>query len=254
MSAISKNIRHLRKLKGLTQEQLADELDISRSRIGSYEEGRSEPPIDLLIGFSDWAQLPLDVLVKNDLSRSTSNSFIEIGNQRVLFPIMVDAKNDDLIEIIPAKASAGYLNGYADPEYISELERIRLPFIPTGKHRGFPIKGDSMLPLKDGSYVIGKYVERLKDIQSGKTYILLTKNDGIVYKRVVRPVNDPDHLLLCSDNKAYESYTVSLSEILEIWEFTCSLNLQEYEEKDLRIDSILKMLRDLQVELKALKQ
>ena len=46
MNFLSKNIKHLRTLKGLTQEQFAQELEVSRSRISSYEEYRAIPPID----------------------------------------------------------------------------------------------------------------------------------------------------------------------------------------------------------------
>jgi len=68
----------------------------------------------------------------------------------------VDDNNENLIEVVPTKASAGYLAGYLagydDLEYIEQLQKIKLPFLPTGKHRAFPIKGDSMLPMKDGSF------------------------------------------------------------------------------------------------------
>ena len=52
LNKISNNIKFLRQLKGLSQEQMADELKVTRSRIGGYEEGRNEPPIDLLIRLS----------------------------------------------------------------------------------------------------------------------------------------------------------------------------------------------------------
>lgn len=54
---------------------------------------------------------------------------------------MVDENNENLIEVVPVKATAGYLAGYDDPEYIEQLQKIKLPFLPTGKHRAFPIKG-----------------------------------------------------------------------------------------------------------------
>lgn len=254
MNYIAKNIRHLRKLKGHTQEQLAEELTMTRSKIGSYEEGRSDPPIDMLIQFSTYFNLPIDVLVKNDLSYATDTSFIEIGNQRVLFPITVDPDNADLIEVVPVKSSAGYLLGYDDPEYIEQLEKIKLPFLPTGKHRAFPIKGDSMLPMKDGSYVVAKYVENLRDVRSGISYIVVTANDGMTYKRVYDKIEERNALLLVPDNKNYQSYHVPITEILELWEFTCSINTQEYDERDLKISSIALMLNQLGVELKALEK
>ncbi len=254
MKMISKNIRHLRKLNRLTQEQLAEELRINRSRIGSYEEARSEPPIETLITLSDYFKLPIDILVKKDLTKTDDNSFIEIGNQRVLFPIMVDNDNENLIEVIPTKASAGYLLGYNDPEYIEQLQKIKLPFLPTGKHRAFPIKGDSMLPMKDGSYVVGEFVEDIRDIKDGTSYVVVTKNDGLTYKRIYNQIEERGSLLLKPDNAEYQAYEVPISEVLELWKFTCAINTQEYDEQDLKISSILRMFNELKVELASLKK
>ncbi|MDG1805179.1 LexA family transcriptional regulator [Flavicella sp.] len=254
MNNIAKNIRHLRKIKTLTQEQLSEELGITRSKVGSYEEGRSDPPIDMLVKFSNYFKLPIDVLIKNDLTYAADTSFIEIGNQRVLFPITVDADNEDLIEVVPVKASAGYLLGYNDPEYIEQLDKIKLPFLPTGKHRAFPIKGDSMLPMKDGSYVVAQYLEDIRDVKNGTSYIIVTLNDGMTYKRVYDKIEENGTLLLAPDNKNYSPYEVPLNEILEVWEYTCSINTQEYDERDLKISSIAMMLNQLGVELKELKK
>ncbi|MBR9846679.1 MAG: LexA family transcriptional regulator [Algicola sp.] len=254
MKIIAKNIKHLRSLKKLSQEALAEELNITRSRIGSYEENRSSPTIEVLIKLSDYFKIPIDILLRNDLTKSKDSSFIEIGNQRVLFPITVDSDDENLIEVVPVKASAGYLAGYDDPEYIEQLQKIKLPFLPTGKHRAFPIKGDSMLPMKDGSFVIGRFIEDRQDIKTGKTYVLVTLNDGMVYKRVINNIELNNSLLLISDNKIYNGYSVPMSEVLEVWEFTCSINTQEYSEEELKISSILTMFNDLGVELKALEK
>ena len=254
MKIVSKNIRHLRRLKGLTQEVLAEDLNVTRSRISSYEENRSAPTIEMLIKLSDYFKVPIDILLRNDLTKAKDSSFIEIGNQRVLFPITVDDDNNNLIEVVPVKASAGYLAGYDDPEYIEQLEKIKLPFLPTGKHRAFPIKGDSMLPMKEGSFVIGRFVEDRNDITDGKTYVLITLNDGMVYKRVYNQIKQSNSLQLVSDNKNYKPFEVSIDEVLELWEFTCSINTQEYTKEELKISSILNMFNDLGVELKALEK
>lgn len=253
MKPIQANIKHLRSLKKLSQERFADDLGWTRSMVGSYEEGRSEPPIERLIDLSNYFNIPIDILVRKDLRKAKDTSFIEIGNKRVLFPVTVNEDNEDLIEIIPAKASAGYLSGYDDPEYIEQLQKIKLPFLPTGTHRAFPIKGDSMLPVKDGAFVVAKYVEDINDIKNGRTYIVLTKDDGLVYKRVYS-TDDESLLLLSSDNKSYKPYFVSKETILELWEFTCCINTQEYDEKELKLSSIMTMFQELKVELEAVKQ
>jgi len=250
MSKISKNIRHLRVLKKWSQEQLAEQLDISRARIGSYEEERCDPPIETLVKLSNLFHVAIDALIKCDLRKFDSLSFIDVAENRILFPIIVDKENHDQVEVVTVKASAGYLSGYSDPDYIESLPLMNLPFRITGKHRAFPIKGDSMPPLKEGSFVIGKFVESLSHIRNGSTYILITKNEGIVYKRVYQK----EYLLeLHSDNKIYRPYTVFPSEILEVWEFVCNLNMSDKKEEELNLDSIMNMLVSMRVELERIK-
>ncbi|MCO4821232.1 MAG: LexA family transcriptional regulator [Flavobacteriaceae bacterium] len=253
MKHIHANIKHLRTLKKLSQERFAEELAWSRSIVGSYEEGRSEPSIDRLIDLSNYFNIPIDILVKNDLRAAKDTSFIEVGNKRVLFPITVNAIDEDLIDIIPAKASAGYLSGYDDPEYIEQLEKIKLPFLPTGTHRAFPISGDSMLPVKDGAFIVAKFVEDFKDVKNGRTYIVLTKDDGLVYKRVYSKLKEGNYLELHSDNKVYSPYNIAMEQVLELWEFTCCINTQEYDKDELKLSSIMTMFQQLNVELKSIK-
>jgi phage repressor protein C with HTH and peptisase S24 domain len=116
------------------------------------------------------------------------------------------------------KAQAGYLSGYADPEFIESLQHISLPFLRNGKFRAFPVDGDSMPPHKKGSFIVGQYVERLGDVMDGKR-IVITKSQGIVYKRLNK--NGRNALMLHSDNTIYLPYEIKASEILEIWEYAC---------------------------------
>ena len=251
MSKIANNIKHLRLLKNWSQGQLADEVELSRARIGSYEEGRAEPSIEVMVRLSHIFHVSIDALVKSNLSGLKDTQLMKVAENRLLFPIMVDMNNNDLVEVVTAKASAGYLNGYSDPEYFEKLPNMNLPFKITGKHRAFPIKGDSMPPLKDGSFVVGKFVESIKDIHDGSTYILITKDEGIVYKRVHAKANV---LELISDNKVYSPYTVHAKDVLEIWEFVCTLNVSDKREEELNLESIMDMLRSMRVEIEQLKK
>jgi len=69
MKTISWNIATLRKRKGLSQEALAGKLNITRSRLSSWEEHRCEPGIDMLINLSEYFQKPIDDLIKTDLRK-----------------------------------------------------------------------------------------------------------------------------------------------------------------------------------------
>lgn len=254
MSKIASNIRFLRQLKGLSQEQLADDLKITRSRIGGYEEARNEPPIDLLIRLSEYFHIAIDALVRGDMRKTNIDGLMKIGKNRILFPILLDSDGNDMVELVPVKASAGYTRGYADPDYIEKLPQMKLPFLPTGKHRAFPIKGDSMPPIREGSFVIARFIERLEDIKFGQTYVVVTKEDGLTYKRVMAYHKKEGAFELHSDNKAYQPFKVKAGDVLEIWEYTCSINMNQYQEDELNLDSIMNMLRGLKVEIAEIKK
>lgn len=217
MRNISNNLRYLRKSKGLTQQQFADNMEIKRSLVGAYEEDRAEPRYDLLKKFAEFYELSMDELINEKISdKWKPKPKIDPSGVRVL-SISVDSEDRENIELVPVKASAGYLNGYADPEYISELPKFRLPFLPQGTFRAFELKGDSMLPLQPGTLIIGEYIENWTDVKVGDTYVFITKSDGIVYKRAGNRYRENKTIKLISDNPVYDPYQVQAEDILEIW-------------------------------------
>lgn len=254
MVLFAKNLRYLRRLRGFSQELLAAELDITRARLGAYEETRSEPPLHILIRISEFFKLPVDVLIKNDLTKSGNNGFIEIGRQRVLFPIVVDRRKENLIEIVPISASAGYLGGYNDPEYIENLPSFSFPNFSNGKYRAFPIKGDSMLPIKSGSIIIGKFIEEFNETKDGKTYIVVSEKEGIAYKRVFNKIEEDGTFLLVSDNKMYRPYNLPAEEVIELWEFAAVLNMEETSETEVTLEQLMNKLHSMEHQLAGIKE
>lgn len=247
MSKIAKNIRHLRGIHKLSQEQLSDELNITRSRLGSYEEGRNEPPIELLIRISKYFKVAVDALVNADLTKTDVDKLMNIGGNRILFPVTVDKEGKETVEVVPVKTMAGYLNGYADPDFVEELPLMKLPFNVIGKHRAFPIKGDSMPPLETGDWVVAKYVEGIKDVKDNDTYVFLTRNEGLVYKRVMK--NKDGSLTLISDNSLYAPYRIAPSQILEVWRYVCSIKMSNRKLEEINMASVISFLRSVKVEM-----
>jgi len=192
-------------------------MEIKRSLVGAYEEDRAEPRYDLLKKFAEFYELSMDELINEKINdKWKPKPKIDPSGVRVL-SISVDSEDRENIELVPVKASAGYLNGYADPEYISELPKFRLPFLPQGTFRAFELKGDSMLPLQPGTLIIGEYIENWTDVKVGDTYVFITKSDGIVYKRAGNRYRENKTIKLISDNPVYDPYPVQAEDILEIW-------------------------------------
>jgi hypothetical protein len=57
-----------------------------------------------------------------------------------------------------------------------------------------------------------------------------------------------------SDNKIYPPFNVNLRDVLEVWEYTCCINMTDYREEELNVGSIMSMLRNLQVEMEVIKK
>ncbi len=217
MSNIPSNIKFLRKKKGLTQQEFADQLGIKRSLVGAYEEERADPKYDLLKKIALFFDVSIDDFINEIINEKWSpKPKGNPANLRVL-SISVDKEDNENIELVPLKASAGYLNGYADPEYVAKLPKFSLPIFNQGTYRAFEIKGDSMLPLESGSIIIGEYVENWADVKTAETYVIISKNDGVVYKRIGNKFKENKKLKLVSDNPVYEPYEIEGEDVLEVW-------------------------------------
>jgi transcriptional regulator with XRE-family HTH domain len=222
------NIKLLRKRRSRTQEEVSAYLNIKRSTYSGYENGVAEPGLDILLQFSDYFGVALDTLVRVNLSdlpdsqlRQLEDGFdvyLKGTNLRVL-ATTVDGENRDNIELVNERAKAGYKRGYADPEYIRELPVFQLPFLsPERKYRSFQIKGDSMLPIPDGSYVTGEFVENWEYMNNGDACIVLTKEDGLLFK-IMQKDFKRKQFVLHSLNKQYEPIPILVEEVSEIWKF-----------------------------------
>ncbi|RZJ31995.1 MAG: LexA family transcriptional regulator [Flavobacterium sp.] len=252
MSLFSDNIKFLRDKAKETQQQTADRLEIKRAGYVKYEGGFVEPPYDILRKLALHFNISIDLLLSVDVRKVDVTALLKLENNRLLLPIAVDNQGENVIELVPYKARAGYLSGYADPEFIEGLQHISLPHLKNGKYRAFPVEGDSMPPLRNGDFVIGKYIERLGDVLDGKTYVLLTKNEGMVYKRLNK--NGKNGLTATSDNTFYEPYPVKVSDVLEIWQYECCICTSEFEPGEIGPENLAAMFYELKKEIKALRK
>jgi transcriptional regulator with XRE-family HTH domain len=243
------NLKYLRKKHGQSQQDLADVLSIPRSTLSGYERGYSEPPISTLIRLSEYYQISIDALVKSRLA----NEELVIHSDRSMkvLAITLDESESGNIELVETKAEAGYLESFSDPQYIKDLPRISLPDMPSGTFRAFQIRGDSMLPMEEGTIVVCSYVERISDIKADKTYVVISKNDGVVYKRI-RANKERMSLSLISDNELYLPYELPYEEIAELWQYHAHIAFSDSKDS---FDSMLdERLTDIQRKLNEVHQ
>jgi transcriptional regulator with XRE-family HTH domain len=254
MSNIPSNIKFLRKKKGLTQQQFADQIGIKRSLVGAYEEERADPKYDLLKKIALFFDVSIDDFINEIINEKwATKPKGNPANLRVL-SISVDKDDNENIELVPLKASAGYLNGYADPEYVAKLPKFYLPMFNQGTYRAFEIKGDSMLPLFSGTIIIGEYLENWADVKVAETYVIISKTEGVVYKRVGNKFKDNKKLKLISDNPVYEPYEINGEDVLEIWKAKAYISTQmPLPAPEPTLESLTSMMAQMQRSISNLK-
>jgi transcriptional regulator with XRE-family HTH domain len=247
MSLAGKNLRHLRKSRGWTQDEMANQLGIKRSLIGAYEEERADPRIDVLETMMEMFQLSMDDLLLQDLSQQ-GQTYLE--RRRRLKMVQEDRA---VIHFVPVKAAAGYLAGYNDPEFVDELNTFALPMLSSGDYRAFEIIGDSMLPTPSGSVIVGEKIENFDALKNDQPCIVISRMDGIVYKRVNKSARSKSMTLtLVSDNPNYPPYNVKAEEVAEIW--AAKMVISKPSEKPVwDLDQLANVVNSLQEKVSSLR-
>ncbi|MFH1001385.1 MAG: LexA family transcriptional regulator [Bacteroidota bacterium] len=262
MSIFSQNIKLLRKRKRFTQDEAAQSLAMKRSTLSGYENEVAHPNMQVLIAFSDYYNVSIDTLIKVDLSKLTESQINQLergydvfirGSKLRVLTTTVGADNEENIELVNEKAKAGYTSGFADPEYIKVLPTFRMPFLSKQKkYRTFQISGDSMLPIPDGAYVTGEYVQNWNNIKDRGAYIILTLDEGVVFKVVENKIKSEGKLRLHSLNSLYDPYELPISDIREIWQFINYISSEIPEANEMRQD-IVQSLDSLRREVKQMQ-
>jgi transcriptional regulator with XRE-family HTH domain len=247
MSQAGQNLKYLRKLRGWTQEEFAVKLGIKRSLIGAYEEERADPRLEVLEIVGDTFKLSLDELLLKDLS-NTGDSFLSKRRQQKMMTV-----DRNLIHFVPVKAAAGYLAGYADSEFIDELNTFTLPMLAGGNYRAFEIIGDSMMPTPSGSIIVGEKVDDSEDVKNDQAYIVVSRNEGIVYKRIVKNNRLKNKLTLVSDNPQYQPYQVNAEDIVELWQAQMVISKVSTQQR-WDMNSLATMVNNLQSQVTTLKK
>jgi len=256
------NIKLLRSRRGRSQEETAIALEVKRSSYSGYENGTAEPSFELLVRLSEYFKVSLDRLLKDDLNALGESQLgilerggdVDLSGRRLrVLATTVDKEDRENVELVFEKAKAGYAAGYADPEYISILPTFQMPFLSRDrKYRTFQISGDSMPPVSEGSWVTGEYVQNWQTIRDGQPYIVVTKDEGIVFKVVYNQLKEKGNLLLCSTNPLYSPYEVGVNGILEIWKFVHFISA-ELPEPNMSRDELARSVVELRKEVGQLR-
>jgi len=237
------NLKFLRERKKVSQTALASAIHVTRTKLALIEFGKTkamEP--QFIVSIAHYFNISLDTFMTVDISKlgelkirdleAGNDIYIKGGNLRVL-AISVDKSAHEHVDYVPITGKAGYTSGgHADPIYISDLPKYHIPNLPKhSTYRTFPIVGDSMSPFPQKMDITGKFVENWSTIKPQTLAIVVMDGQDIVFKAI--SIVESGLLECQSLNQNYDSYTVPLQEVLEIWEFYSYHTTELPEEKTL---------------------
>lgn len=179
----SKELKHLRLSKKLTQSELANELGISKSSISMYENNKREPDFETEELIADYFNVDINTL--RGISSATSKG--------VLIPVLGYVRAGVPIEAV---------------EEILDYEEISQEQARTGEFFALKIKGDSMEPkISEGDVVI---VRKQSTVENGELAVVLVNGDDATVKKFYRSNNG---VKLVSTNPKYDPFFYTPTEV-----------------------------------------
>ena len=106
-------LQELRKARKLSQKEVAAHLNIPATTYNTYESGRTEPPIEILVRLSHLYGMPIDIIVQRDRTYTTAE---DVGQKMVAF-------KEQLAQIEKQIAEQG-VDAPGVPEFMAALNKL----------------------------------------------------------------------------------------------------------------------------------
>ncbi len=254
----SSNLRHLRRVNNLTQEALANHLELSLKKIGSYEEGRATPKLEALLEIANFFSVSLEQFINQDLSVVQDTpalpelkKYAAAERLRIL-SITQDRNENEYIELVRLDMEEDYIKGYSNIEFVADLPKCQLPALPLNQtYRAFEIS-DSLLAAPTKSIVVGAFVADWNGLKDDEPCIIVSENTGVIFRKVKNRIAQNDTLLLEDTNGQFSSYSVLVEDIEEIWRFAAYINL-DFPEVPTQVNELRQTMQKLQTALEILE-
>jgi spermidine synthase len=113
-----------------------------------------------------------------------------------------------------------------------------------------------MLPVHPGSYILCEYIADWHQVKSDECYVVVTRDDGLVYKRVINRLGEDGTFSMKSDNPTYATYTLAAENIFEVWKARgfVSFRLPESGEGADGVRHVSEVLREIHSDVKDIQQ
>lgn len=209
-----KNLKKIRSVHGMSQQQFAEIFDLKRATLGAYEEGRSNPKMDTVIKIANHFSLDIQELLTSEL---TVNRLLKFNEHITLRPESGKVPVFPTIPCLSEKEKQDFLKALKRKTTI-DLPQISLPFVEGTGKLAFIVEDASMsgntpsfLP-KDT--IVGERLE-LENIGSASGKLALVATDKeILFRKMTL---SGEAVLLQASQTGVGTVEIPVSAVLGVW-------------------------------------
>jgi len=212
MSFFGTNIKKIRKLKSHSQMSFADLFGLKRGTLGAYEEGRSEPKIETIINVANYFSIPIDDLLKRELSINELLKFntdltTDESKLRKAFP---------RVPFITKSNQEDYVKYHQKESFVENMPYIKWPIESGDKtYRFFEISDLEMSDNEGGLYPKDIVLLEKSNLENTDENLpVLVVYQDIKLRRIVRKGKE---LKLIADHPAIEDILLLVADVKEVW-------------------------------------
>ncbi|MGH1436593.1 MAG: LexA family transcriptional regulator [Lewinella sp.] len=223
-----KNFNEIINEKGLSAYRIWKDTGITQSTIGRYLKGETVPSRPILKQLAFYLGVSPNWL---DDSQTEENQVSEppplkYGKDNAAH--LISTTNTILAPLVHRHAQAGYLTSYENTDYMESLpkEVFSVDHNGKGNYVCFEIRGDSMDDGSSNGYRSGD-IALCREVQRQHwqdklhitqwDFVLVTRTEGIVLKRITNQDNQAGTLTLHSLNSLYEDYNIEMNEVAQLF-------------------------------------
>jgi hypothetical protein len=110
-----------------------------------------------------------------------------------------------------------------------------------------------MMPTPSGSVIVGEKVERIEDVKNNTACIVVSRTEGIVYKRIQKNNRSKNKITLVSDNPSFHPYNINAEDVVEMWQAQVVISRTNTQQR-WNMHQLTNIVSDLQEQVTSLKK
>lgn len=223
-----KNLKKIRSVHGLSQEEFASLFDLKRGTLGAYEEGRSNPKLETVIKIANHFSIGLENLLISEL---TVNKLLKFNERLATQADTLTPLEFEGIPCIMPRDKERFINNFSSGFDMNNLSLVKLPYIKNAGRMAFTVDDLTMtggnVEFFPKDIAIGLCVD-VSAIADTSLVVALTKNELLLRKFY----KDGSAYKLIADHHGVEDLILESKELVSIWkiEYVFNYNLQAKQE------------------------